>query len=260
MLAESADEAVSSLSLIFNRFDSTDGRGDAEAAGAGASLGGDVGAGAARGAGGAGTSCIECGLGELSKSGRVDGGGVRAERGASSEKRGVVFSNNGSCHSKCGVCSPANITESRESTRPRGSVYLVYTYEDTAEEGSPSLVLELVVSSVPEGRTIGVGLLVRCMLLGWLNWLVCEFVAGSEVNEGPETERFVLDRLSGREKLKDGRGKCPRPVLDVSELRDGERGCGRAGKVDMGEYGRDTALPEDSFRGLEKVEPALELL
>ena len=49
-------------------------------------------------------------------------------------------------------------------------------------------------------------------------------------------------------------------MVDVSELRDGERGCGRAGKVDRGEYGIDAVLPDESFRGLEKVDPALELL
>jgi hypothetical protein len=30
--------------------------------------------------------------------------------------------------------------------------------------------------------------------------------------------------------------------------------------LDMGEYGKDTALPEDNLRGLENVEPAFELL
>ena len=75
--------------------------------------------------------------------------------------------------------------------------------------------------------------------------------------DGPGAERLVLDRLRGREKLNDGRGRYP---LEVSELKEGDRGCGRAGKVDMGEYGSDTALPEDSFRGFEKVEPAFELL
>lgn len=103
-------------------------------------------------------------------------------------------------------------------------------------------------------------MLARCILLDWVNWLDWEAAAGSEVTDGPEKDRFVLERLRGREKLKDGRGRWPAPVLDVSELKDGERGCGRAGKVDMGEYGSDTALPEDSFRGLEKVEPAFELL
>lgn len=48
--------------------------------------------------------------------------------------------------------------------------------------------------------------------------------------------------------------------VDVSELIEGERGCGLTGKVDIGEYGSDTALPDDNFRGLENVEPALELL
>lgn len=83
---------------------------------------------------------------------------------------------------------------------------------------------------------------------------------GSGVPDGPGAERLVLDRLRGREKLKDGRARYPTPVFEVSELIDGERGWGRAGWVDMGEYGTETALPDDSFRGLEKVEPALELL
>lgn len=112
-------------------------------------------------------------------------------------------------------------------------------------------------SSVAKGTVIGVGLLARCMWLDWFDWGA---VVGSEVIDRADAERLVLDRLRGREKLKDGRGRWPGPVLEVSELSDGERGCGRAGYVDMGEYGNDTALPEDSFRGLEKVEPAFELL
>lgn len=63
---------------------------------------------------------------------------MRAERDTSSERRGGEFSNNGSCHSKWGVCNPAKTTEFRESMRPRGSEYLAYTYEDTAEDESPS--------------------------------------------------------------------------------------------------------------------------
>jgi hypothetical protein len=31
-------------------------------------------------------------------------------------------------------------------------------------------------------------------------------------------------------------------------------------KLDLGEYGRDAALPDDSLRGFEKVEPPVELL
>lgn len=81
---------------------------------------------------------------------------------------------------------------------------------------------------------------------------------GSEVADGPGADRLVLDRLNGREKLNEGRGRWP--VAEVSELIDGERGCIRAGYVDIGEYGKDTALPEDNLRGLENVEPAFELL
>lgn len=43
----------------------------------------------------------------------------------------------------------------------------------------------------------------------------------SELADGPGAERLVLDRLSGREKLNDGRGKWP---FDVSELNEGDRG------------------------------------
>ena len=103
-------------------------------------------------------------------------------------------------------------------------------------------------------------MLARCMLLDGLYWLGWEAVASSGVTDGSEKDRFVLERLRGREKLKDGRGRWPAPVLEVCELKEGERGCGRDGNVDMGEYGSDTLLPEDSFRGLEKVEPAFELL
>jgi hypothetical protein len=78
--------------------------------------------------------------------------------------------------------------------------------------------------------------------------------------EAPGADKLVLERLSGREKLKEGRGSWFAPVPDVSELTDGDRGCGRAGYVDMGEYGNDTALPEDSLRGFENVDPPLELL
>jgi hypothetical protein len=38
----------------------------------------------------------------------------------------------------------------------------------------------------------------------------------------PEADKLVLDRLRGREKLKEGRGRWP--VFEVSELKDGERG------------------------------------
>jgi hypothetical protein len=78
--------------------------------------------------------------------------------------------------------------------------------------------------------------------------------------EAPGADKVVLERLNGREKLNEGRGRWCAPVAECSELKDGDRGCGRAGKLDMGEYGNDTALPEDSFRGWEKVEPPLELL
>lgn len=50
--------------------------------------------------------------------------------------------------------------------------------------------------------------------------------------------------------------------MDASELWEGDRGRerGMGVVVDKGECGTDTALPEDIFRGLEKVDPALELL
>lgn len=91
-------------------------------------------------------------------------------------------------------------------------------------------------------------------------WFDPEGRIGSVGVVAPGADKLVLDRLSGREKLKEGRGSWFAPVPDVSELNDGDRGCGRAGNVDMGEYGNDTALPEDSLRVLENVDPALELL
>ena len=72
-------------------------------------------------------------------------------------------------------------------------------------------------------------------------------------------ERLVLDRLRGREKLKLGRVRWL-PLLEVSELRDGERGRDERFIEDMGDWGMDMALPEESLRGLEKVDPAFELL
>ena len=47
--------------------------------------------------------------------------------------------------------------------------------------------------------------------------------------------------------------------MEVSELKDGERRGGRKPE-DAGECGIDMALLEDSLRGFEKVEPAVELL
>jgi hypothetical protein len=81
-----------------------------------------------------------------------------------------------------------------------------------------------------------------------------------EVPGADWADKLVLDRLSGREKLKEGRGRWWFPVFEVSELIDGDRGCGLVGYVDMGEYGNDTALPDDILRGLENVDPPLELL
>lgn len=63
---------------------------------------------------------------------------MQTERGTSTDSRGGEFSNRGSFHSKCGVCRPAKITESLEGSRPRGSAYLAYTNDETAEDGSPS--------------------------------------------------------------------------------------------------------------------------
>lgn len=50
------------------------------------------------------------------------------------------------------------------------------------------------------------------------------------------------------------------PLLEVSELMDGDRGRDDRFIEDMGDWGIDMALPEESLRGLEKVEPAFELL
>ena len=41
---------------------------------------------------------------------------------------------------------------------------------------------------------------------------------------------------------------------------DGDRGRDDRFIEDMGDWGIDMALPEESLRGLEKVEPAFELL
>lgn len=109
-------------------------------------------------------------------------------------------------------------------------------------------------SSVESCKRSGVGLPRRVI------WFDSEARIGSVGVEDPGADKVVLDRLSGREKLKEGRGRWFVPVPDVSELKDGDRGCGRAGNVDMGEYGNDTALPSDSLRGLENVDPPLELL
>ena len=68
----------------------------------------------------------------------------------------------------------------------------------------------------------------------------------------------MLDLLIGREKLKEGLGSWA-PLLEVSELKDGERGGGRNAE-DMGECGIDMALLEESLRGFENVDPAVELL
>lgn len=51
VLAESADETVSSLSLLLRRVDSVDGRGVVDTAGAGGGFGFETGAGAGVGAG-----------------------------------------------------------------------------------------------------------------------------------------------------------------------------------------------------------------
>lgn len=99
---------------------------------------------------------------------------------------------------------------------------------------------------------MGVGLCPRFMVPGAVPG------AGSEEVVGAGAERLVLERLSGREKLYEGRGKWL-PLFEVSELRDGERGRERA-TGDMGEWGIDPALQDDSLRGFENIEPPLELL
>lgn len=71
---------------------------------------------------------------------------------------------------------------------------------------------------------------------------------------GDGADKLVLDRLSGREKLSDGRDKCAE--FDASELIDGERGVDRT----IGDMGMETPLLDDIFRDLEKVEPAVELV
>ena len=48
--------------------------------------------------------------------------------------------------------------------------------------------------------------------------------------------------------------------MEVSELMDGDRGCERVTEEDIEEYGSDTALLADIFRGFENVDPAFELL
>lgn len=54
--------------------------------------------------------------------------------------------------------------------------------------------------------------------------------------------------------MSDGRDKCAE--FDASELIDGERGVDRT----IGDIGIETPLLDDILRGLEKVEPAVELV
>lgn len=83
------------------------------------------------------------------------------------------------------------------------------------------------------------------------------FVAAGGAGVSHGRRRLAL--LSGREKLKDGRGR-EGAIVEYSELIDGDRGiAGMYG--DMGECGIDVPLLEESLRGCEeKVEPALELV
>lgn len=120
------------------------------------------------------------------------------------------------------------------------------------------------VGSEKDGTMMGFGLLPRlncagCAALVLFSSLLLGVSATGSMPVG--ADRLVLDRLKGREKLKDGRGRCA-PVTDVSELNDGDRGCCDLPRArgDMGECGSDMALLEENFRGFENVEPALELL
>lgn len=125
---------------------------------------------------------------------------------------------------------------------------------DKADEGSS---VDGVVVSVDVGTTIGPGLWPRSIDARLPETCNCSELAIADA------ERFVLDRLMGREKLSEGRWRRP-PLFEASELWDGDRGRPRgigAAVVDMGECGPDIALLEDSFRGgWEKVDPPLELL
>lgn len=97
------------------------------------------------------------------------------------------------------------------------------------------------------------GLFSRWIPTAWW-WL---FEGSSDETPGDGADKLVLDRLRGREKLNAGRGRWP--VLEASELIDGDRGRDRV-NGDMGECGIDMPLLEDSLRGLENVEPAFELV
>ena len=101
---------------------------------------------------------------------------------------------------------------------------------------------------------MGAGRRSRCIL--------CCLVSGIGDARGCEDpgvgrDRLVLDRLSGREKLNAGFGR-PCATLPISENGDVDLGVGRL-KCDIGEWGIDMPLLEDIFRGLENVEPVLEL-
>jgi hypothetical protein len=121
-------------------------------------------------------------------------------------------------------------------------------YEDTADDGSSFGIAD---RSESPGTTIGPGLLLRFIV-------PCKLAGGCSDTPSPiGADRLVLDLLSGREKLNDGRGRWLE--FEASELIDGDRGCERAIEA-IGECGIDIALLEDNLREFEKVEPALELL
>ena len=103
-------------------------------------------------------------------------------------------------------------------------------YEETADWWSASLPPRARVGSEKDGTMMGLGLLPRlncddcadCVVLVLLVPVLLGTSAAGAMPVG--AERLVLDRLNGREKLNDGRGRCP-VVTDVSELKDGDRGC-----------------------------------
>ena len=65
--------------------------------------------------------------------------------------------------------------------------------------------------------------------------------------------------LRGREKFK-GTRCADTPFTDASDLMEGDRGGYTGMNGEGGEYGADMPLLEESLRGFEKEEPAMELL
>ena len=70
--------------------------------------------------------------------------------------------------------------------------------------------------------------------------------------------RFRLLELNGREKLRFDLDRRLPPLAETSELSEGDLACGTT-KGERGDWGVETPLLDESFRGWEKVDPAKEL-